>query len=68
VQKGVDRTHTWPSGPQLWRQSRIRLYVSGTITDQISFMFNTEYKGSPPAGQIVAVNHKQYGIGVQLQL
>jgi hypothetical protein len=28
----------------------IRLYVSGSITDQISFMFNTEYKGSPPAG------------------
>lgn len=28
----------------------IRLYVSGSVTDQISFMFNTEYKGSPPAG------------------
>ncbi len=28
----------------------IRLYVSGTITDQLSFMFNTEYKGTPPAG------------------
>jgi hypothetical protein len=28
----------------------IRLYVSGSITDQFSFMFNTEYKGSPPAG------------------
>ena len=28
----------------------IRLYVSGSITDQISLMFNTEYKGSPPAG------------------
>jgi hypothetical protein len=28
----------------------VRLYVSGSITDQFSFMFNTEYKGSPPAG------------------
>ncbi len=28
----------------------IRLYVSGTVTDQISFMFNTEYNGSPPVG------------------
>jgi hypothetical protein len=28
----------------------IRLYVSGSVTDQIAFMFNTEYKGSPPAG------------------
>jgi hypothetical protein len=28
----------------------VRLYVSGTITDQFSFMFNTEYNGSPPAG------------------
>ncbi len=28
----------------------IRLYISGSITDQFSFMFNTEYKGSPPAG------------------
>jgi hypothetical protein len=28
----------------------VRLYISGSITDQFSFMFNTEYKGSPPAG------------------
>jgi hypothetical protein len=28
----------------------VRLYVSGTITDQLSLMFNTEYKGTPPAG------------------
>lgn len=28
----------------------IRLYVSGSVTDQIGFMFNTEYQGSPPAG------------------
>jgi hypothetical protein len=28
----------------------VRLYVSGSITDQFSFMFNTEYQGSPPAG------------------
>ena len=28
----------------------IRLYVSGSVTDQISFMFNTEYNGSPPGG------------------
>lgn len=28
----------------------IRLYVSGKVTDHISFMFNTEYDGSPPAG------------------
>ena len=28
----------------------IRLYISGPVMDHISFMFNTEYKGSPPAG------------------
>lgn len=28
----------------------IRLYVNGSVTDHISFMFNTEYDGSPPAG------------------
>jgi hypothetical protein len=28
----------------------VRLYVSGSVTDQITFMFNTEYKGSPPHG------------------
>ena len=27
-----------------------RIYISGTVTDQISFMFNTEYNGSPPSG------------------
>jgi len=28
----------------------IRLYISGHVMDHISFMFNTEYEGSPPAG------------------
>ncbi len=28
----------------------IRLYVSGHVMDHISFMFNTEYQGSPPTG------------------
>jgi hypothetical protein len=28
----------------------IRLYVSGSVTDHFKFMFNTEYQGSPPAG------------------
>ncbi len=28
----------------------IRLYVSGPVVEHINFMFNTEYKGSPPAG------------------
>lgn len=28
----------------------IRLYVNGTVTEHIKFMFNTEYEGSPPAG------------------
>lgn len=29
----------------------MRLYVSGSVTEQISFMFNTEYQGDPPAGE-----------------
>jgi hypothetical protein len=28
----------------------IRLYVSGHVMDHVSFMFNTEYEGSPPNG------------------
>jgi hypothetical protein len=28
----------------------IRLYVNGSVTDQIKFTFNTEYQGSPPGG------------------
>ncbi len=28
----------------------VRLYVSGPVVEHISFMFNTEYEGSPPAG------------------
>jgi hypothetical protein len=28
----------------------IRLYVSGSVIDHFKFMFNTEYQGSPPAG------------------
>ena len=28
----------------------IRLYISGHVMDHVSFMFNTEYEGSPPAG------------------
>ena len=28
----------------------IRLYVSGHVMDHVSFMFNTEYEGSPPDG------------------
>jgi hypothetical protein len=28
----------------------IRLYISGHVMDHVSFMFNTEYQGSPPAG------------------
>jgi hypothetical protein len=28
----------------------IRLYVNGQVMDHISFMFNTEYEGSPPTG------------------
>jgi hypothetical protein len=28
----------------------IRLYVSGHVMDHVSFMFNTEYQGSPPNG------------------
>jgi hypothetical protein len=41
-----------PGGKKVddFKLDSIRLYISGTITDQISFMFNTEYKGSPPAG------------------
>ena len=29
----------------------IRLYVSGHVMDHISFMFNTEYEGSPQIGR-----------------
>lgn len=29
----------------------IRLYVNGSVTDEIKFMFNTEYQGDPPAGE-----------------
>ena len=28
----------------------IRLYISGHVMDHVSFMFNTEYEGSPPTG------------------
>ena len=28
----------------------IRLYISGHVMDHVSFMFNTEYQGSPPTG------------------
>ena len=28
----------------------IRLYINGHVMDHINFMFNTEYQGSPPAG------------------
>ncbi len=49
----TDFEYTDPTGGKKtddFNLDSIRLYVSGHVMDHVSFMFNTEYEGSPPAG------------------
>ena len=50
----TDFEYTDPSGggkkTDDFNLDSIRLYINGKVTDHISFMFNTEYEGSPPSG------------------
>jgi hypothetical protein len=62
----------------------IRLYISGHVMDHISFMFNTEYEGSPIKQfnarislyyldvkydhDVAGIDHKVVGLGLQLQM
>jgi hypothetical protein len=52
----ADFTHTSAEGPSTpaandFSLDSIRLYVSGSVMQDIKFTFNTEYTGSPPNGQ-----------------
>jgi hypothetical protein len=62
----------------------IRLYISGHVMDHISFMFNTEYEGSPIKQfnarislyyldvkydhDVAGIDHKVVRLGLQLQM
>jgi hypothetical protein len=49
----TDFEYTDPTGGKKtddFNLDSIRLYVSGHVMDHVSFMFNTEYEGSPPTG------------------
>ena len=49
----TDFEYTDPTGGKKtddFNLDSIRLYVSGHVMDHVSFMFNTEYEGSPPDG------------------
>ena len=49
----TDFEYTDPTGGKKtddFNLDSIRLYVSGHVMDHVSFMFNTEYEGSPPNG------------------
>ena len=49
----TDFEYTDPTGGKKtddFNLDSIRLYISGHVMDHVSFMFNTEYEGSPPTG------------------
>jgi hypothetical protein len=49
----TDFEYTDPTGGKKtddFNLDSIRLYINGHVMDHVSFMFNTEYEGSPPTG------------------